>query len=78
MRWSSSSSQHGVGHLVRVLRSRRLVDLGLVLPRSPFLASRTRSPRNHLRRLDAEPAATAEQTEQAHGDNASNNLEETS
>ncbi len=57
-RRSNGYKQYGVAHLVRLLRIKRLVDLGLSLPRIAELGELDDHPAEALRALDAELAAT--------------------
>nr|WP_307829513.1 MerR family transcriptional regulator [Antrihabitans stalagmiti] len=56
---------YGVAHLVRLLRIRRLVDLGFSLPRIADLGAADEHPDQALRALDAELAATIERLQRA-------------
>ena len=57
-RRSNGYKQYGVAHLVRLLRIKRLVDLGFTLPQIAELGERDDHPAEALRALDAELAAT--------------------
>ncbi|THV36477.1 MerR family transcriptional regulator [Glycomyces buryatensis] len=52
--------QYGVAHLVRLLRIKRLVDLGFSLPQIADVGDDDHHPEEALRNLDAELAATIE------------------
>jgi len=52
--------QYGVAHLVRVLRIKRLTDLGFSLPQITAMGDTDDHPEQALRTLDAELAATIE------------------
>ncbi|WP_199040128.1 MerR family transcriptional regulator [Glycomyces salinus] len=52
--------QYGVAHLVRLLRIKRLVDLGFSLPQIAEMGEADGHPEQALRTLDAELAATIE------------------
>lgn len=52
--------QYGVAHLVRLLRIKRLVDLGFSLPQIAEMGEADEHPEEALRNLDAELAATIE------------------
>lgn len=56
-RRANGYKSYGVAHLVRVLRIRRLTDLGLSLPQIAELGDGDEHPREALRELDAELAA---------------------
>ena len=57
-RRSNGYKQYGVAHLVRVLRIKRLADLGFTLPQIAELDVADRYPRDALRGLDAHLART--------------------
>ncbi|MBU7600826.1 MerR family transcriptional regulator [Streptomyces sp. P38-E01] len=59
-RRANGYKSYGVPHLVRVLRIRRLVDLGLSLPQIGTLEEDTEHPGEALHELDAELAAAIE------------------
>ncbi|EXG82715.1 MerR family transcriptional regulator [Cryptosporangium arvum] len=59
-RAANGYKQYGVRHLVRVLRIKRLVDLGLPLAQIADLGEADDRPESALRVLDAELAATIE------------------
>jgi DNA-binding transcriptional MerR regulator len=59
-RRSNGYKSYGVPHLVRVLRIRRLTDLGLSLTQIAELGDGDEHPREALRQLDAELAAQIE------------------
>ncbi len=52
-RGADGRKQYGVAHLVRVLRIRRLTDLGFTLPQIAGMGDADRHPREELRGLDA-------------------------
>lgn len=52
--------EYGVAHLVRVLRIRRLADLGFTLPQIGEVVDADRHPREALRGLDAHLARTVD------------------
>ena len=62
-RASNGYKQYGVDHLVRLLRIRRLVDLGVPLPQIATMGHATESPDVALRELDAELEASIERLE---------------
>ena len=57
-RRTNGYKQYGVVHLVRVLRIKRLADLGFTLPQIADLGDADRHPREALRGLDAHLART--------------------
>ncbi|GAA0939876.1 MerR family transcriptional regulator [Pseudonocardia zijingensis] len=57
-RRANGYKQYGVAHLVRVLRIKRLADLGLTLPQIAELGDADQHPREALRGLDAHLART--------------------
>ncbi len=57
-RRSNGYKQYGVAHLVRVLRIKRLADLGFTLPQIAELGDADQHPRDALRGLDAHLART--------------------
>jgi DNA-binding transcriptional MerR regulator len=57
-RRSNGYKQYGVAHLVRVLRIKRLSDLGFTLPQISDLGDADQHPREALRGLDAHLART--------------------
>jgi DNA-binding transcriptional MerR regulator len=59
-RRSNGYKQYGVAHLVRVLRIKRLTDLGFSLPQIAAMGDADEHPAEELRALDAELAATIE------------------
>ena len=59
-RRSNGYKQYGVAHLVRLLRIKRLADLGFSLPQIAELGDDDEHPAEALRALDAELAATIE------------------
>lgn len=59
-RQSNGYKRYGVPHLVRLLRIKRLVDLGFSLARITEMGDMTDHPEQALRNLDAELAATIE------------------
>ena len=59
-RRANGYKQYGVAHLVRLLRIRRLTDLGFSLPQIAALGEEDDHPEEALRTLDAELAATIE------------------
>jgi DNA-binding transcriptional MerR regulator len=59
-RHSNGYKQYGVSHLVRLLRIKRLVDLGFSLSRIAAMGDEDHHPAEALRALDAELAATIE------------------
>lgn len=59
-RQSNGYRQYGVAHLIRLLRIRRLTQLGLTLPQIASLGGADEHPAQHLRVLDGELAARIE------------------
>lgn len=59
-RRSNGYKQYGVAHLVRLVRIRRLTDLGFSLPQIAAMGDSDDHPEDALRALDAELAATIE------------------
>ncbi|MCS7481975.1 MerR family transcriptional regulator [Umezawaea endophytica] len=59
-RRANGYKQYGVAHLVRVLRIKRLADLGFSLPQIAAMGDSDDHPAEALRTLDAELAATIE------------------
>jgi DNA-binding transcriptional MerR regulator len=57
-RRANGYKQYGVAHLVRVLRIKRLADLGFTLPQIAELGDADQHPREALRELDAHLART--------------------
>jgi DNA-binding transcriptional MerR regulator len=57
--------QYGVAHLVRLLRIKRLTDLGVSLPQIAAMGDDAEHPAETLRTLDAELAATIERLQRA-------------
>lgn len=64
-RRANGYKQYGVTHLVRLLRIKRLVDLGFSLSRIAALGDTDDHPEQALRTLDAELATTVERLERA-------------
>jgi DNA-binding transcriptional MerR regulator len=64
-RRSNGYKQYGVTHLVRLLRIKRLVDLGFSLSRIAELGEDDHHPEEALRTLDAELGATIERLQRA-------------
>lgn len=64
-RRSNGYKQYGVAHLVRLVRIKRLVDLGFTLPQIVALGDDDDHPEQALRELDAELAATIERLQRA-------------
>jgi DNA-binding transcriptional MerR regulator len=64
-RHSNGYKQYGVGHLVRLLRIKRLVDLGFSLSRIAAMGDDDHHPGEALRALDAELGATIERLQRA-------------
>jgi DNA-binding transcriptional MerR regulator len=64
-RRSNGYKQYGVAHLVRLLRIKRLVDLGFSLARIAEMGDDDHHPAAALRALDAELAATIERLKRA-------------
>ncbi|MGG5258330.1 MerR family transcriptional regulator [Phycicoccus avicenniae] len=63
-RRSNGYGQYGVSHLVRLLRIRRLVDLGLTLPEIAALGTADEHPAAALRALDHRLAAAVDELQQ--------------
>ncbi|GAB3839022.1 MerR family transcriptional regulator [Kribbella italica] len=59
-RSTNGYKQYGVAHLVRLLRIRRLTDLGMSLPQIAAMGDADEHPEEALRLLDAELAAAVE------------------
>ncbi|MEV1295959.1 MerR family transcriptional regulator [Pseudonocardia sp. NPDC049635] len=64
-RLANGYKQYGVAHLVRLLRIKRLVDLGFSLAQIAEMGDDDHHPEQALRTLDAELAATIEQLQRA-------------
>jgi DNA-binding transcriptional MerR regulator len=64
-RRSNGYKQYGVAHLVRLLRIKRLVDLGFSLVRIAELGEDDHHPTDALRTVDAELGATIERLQRA-------------
>ena len=64
-RRSNGYKQYGVAHLVRLLRIKRLTDLGFSLTQIARLGDAEEHPAEALRALDAELAATIERLQRA-------------
>jgi DNA-binding transcriptional MerR regulator len=64
-RRANGYKQYGVAHLVRLLRIKRLVDLGFSLSQIAELGDADDHPEEALRALDAELAATIERLQRA-------------
>ena len=64
-RRSNGYKQYGVAHLVRVLRIKRLTDLGFSLHQIAAMGEHDDHPAEALRTLDAELAATIERLQHA-------------
>jgi DNA-binding transcriptional MerR regulator len=64
-RRANGYKQYGVAHLVRLLRIKRLVDLGFSLPQIAGMGEADEHPEEALRTLDAELAATIERLQRA-------------
>jgi len=64
-RRSNGYKQYGVAHLVRLLRIKRLTDLGFSLPQIAEMGDGDEHPEQALRTLDAELAATIESLQRA-------------
>lgn len=63
-RRANGYKQYGVAHLVRVVRIKRLVDLGFTLPQISELRDADRHPRDALRGLDAHLARTLDRLQE--------------
>jgi len=64
-RRSNGYKQYGVADLVRLVRIKRLVDLGFALPQIAALGDEDDHPEQALRELDAELAATIQRLQRA-------------
>jgi DNA-binding transcriptional MerR regulator len=64
-RLSNGYKQYGAAHLVRLVRIKRLVDLGFSLPQIAAMGEADDHPEQALRDLDAELAATIERLQHA-------------
>ncbi|SFS41970.1 MerR family transcriptional regulator [Saccharopolyspora flava] len=64
-RRANGYKQYGVAHLVRLLRIKRLVDLGFSLSQIAAMGDADTHPEEALRALDAELAATIERLQRA-------------
>jgi DNA-binding transcriptional MerR regulator len=64
-RRSNGYKQYGVAHLVRLVRIKRLVDLGFSLPQIAAMGESDDHPEQALRDLDAELAATITRLQRA-------------
>lgn len=64
-RRSNGHKQYGVAHLVKLVRIKRLTDLGFSLPQIAAMAESDDHPEQALRDLDAELAATIERLQRA-------------
>lgn len=64
-RRSNGYKQYGVSHLVRLVRIKRLVDLGFSLPQIAAMGESDDHPEQALRELDAELAETIERLRRA-------------
>lgn len=64
-RRSNGYKQYGVAHLVRLVRIKRLVDLGFSLPQIAEMGDTDDHPEQALRELDAELAETIERLQRA-------------
>lgn len=64
-RRSNGYKQYGVAHLVRLVRIKRLVDLGFSLPQIEAMGDADDHPEQALRELDAELAATITRLQRA-------------
>ena len=64
-RRANGYKQYGVAHLVRLLRIKRLVDLGFSLSQIAAMGDTDEHPEDALRTLDAELAATIERLQRA-------------
>ena len=67
-RLSNGYKQYNVAHLVRLVRIKRLVDLGFSLPQIADMGHADDHPEEALRNLDAELAATIERLQAARGE----------
>lgn len=64
-RRSNGYKQYGVSHLVRLVRIKRLTDLGFSLPQIAAMGESDDHPEQALRELDAELAATIDRLQRA-------------
>ncbi|MDF2826562.1 MAG: MerR family transcriptional regulator, partial [Mycobacterium sp.] len=64
-RSTNGYKQYGVAHLVRLVRIKRLVDLGFSLPQIAAMGDSDDHPEQELRTLDAELGATIERLQKA-------------
>lgn len=64
-RRSNGYKEYGVAHLVRLVRIKRLTDLGFSLPQIAAMGDTDDHPEQALRDLDAELAATIDRLQQA-------------
>lgn len=64
-RRSNGYKRYGVAHLVRLVRIKRLVDLGFSLPQIAAMGDTDEHPEQALRELDAELAATIDRLQRA-------------
>src|SRR3712207_2743276 len=64
-RAANGYKQYGVAHLVRLLRVKRLTDLGFSLSQIAAMGSDDDHPREALRALDSELATTIERLQRA-------------
>ncbi|MGW4096657.1 helix-turn-helix domain-containing protein [Mycobacterium sp. NPDC004974] len=64
-RRANGYKQYGVAHLVRLVRIKRLTDLGFSLPQIAAMGDSDDHPEQALRNLDAELAATMERLQRA-------------
>jgi DNA-binding transcriptional MerR regulator len=64
-RRTNGYKQYGVAHLVRLVRIKRLTDLGFSLPQIAAMGDTDDHPEEALRALDAELAATIERLQRA-------------
>lgn len=62
---SNGYKQYGVAHLVRLVRIKRLTDLGFALPQIADMGDTSDHPEDALRALDAELAATIARLQRA-------------
>lgn len=65
---SNNYKQYGVAHLIRLVRIKRLSDLGFSLPQIAAIGDTNDHPEQALRDLDAELAATIERLQHARAD----------
>jgi DNA-binding transcriptional MerR regulator len=68
VRRANGYKQYGVGHLVRLLRIKRLTELGFSLSRIAAMGDDDEHPAEAMRTLDAELAATIERLQRARVD----------